>query len=71
MTLKDLLESCLIKDNHILYISIRISGKSHHKTRGEWYRDDILAAAGRRIESMEFDGDKTWKVTLIYEEDEK
>lgn len=49
MKLKDLIESCLIKDDHHLIISQRIAGYGRSVTRGNWYQDNVLDCLDREI----------------------
>lgn len=68
MTLKELIESCLVKDDHNMKIGIPIFGKPREIKSGRWFEDQILDYMDREIDSLEFHSGE-WNVDLQFREE--
>lgn len=67
MTLKELLESCLVKDDHNMMIHVPIFGNVRQIHCGRWFEDQILELHDREIDSMAFHADE-WNIELQFRE---
>ena len=54
MRLKDLIESGLVKDDHQIIVSQRITGFGKTISQGNWYQDNILDLLDREIYSAHY-----------------
>ena len=68
MTLKELLESCLVKDDHDMMVHVPIFGKVRQIRCEKWFNDQILDLKDREIDSLTFNG-HDWDVVLQFQED--
>lgn len=68
MTLKELIESCLVKDDQTMMVHVPIFGNVRKIRCGNWFNDQILDLADREIDSMKFDG-SDWDVVLQSQKD--
>lgn len=68
MTLKELIEACLVKDDHNMMIHVPIFGNVRQTQGGRWFEDQILDLMDREIDSMAFHADE-WDIELqVWEE---
>lgn len=68
MTLKELIESCLVKDDHNMMIHIPVFGNVRQIQCGRWFEDQILELHDRKIDSLRFNGHE-WDVDLQFREE--
>ena len=64
MTLKDLIESTLVKDDHTIGAHIHIDGGIDFFRKGHWFQDPILDVTDLEIDTLKFMGNY-WDVHLL------
>ena len=67
MTLQELLESALVKDEDRIRLYMTVDSTKKRIATGKWYEDNILKALGHRINAIEMEtieGDTFWLITL-------
>lgn len=71
MTVKDIIESGLVKDDHEINILWKNPiSKRIWKTKGSWYQDNILDKLDREVEGVIYTDGK-WTINLQEEESEE
>ena len=68
MTLKELIESCLVKDDHNMMIHIPVFGNVRQIQCGKWFEDQILDLHDRKIDKLTFNGSE-WDIELQFQEE--
>lgn len=68
MTLQELIESCLIKDDHNLMIHVPMFGNVRRIRCGKWFEDQILDLHDRKIDKLTFNGTE-WDIELQFLEE--
>lgn len=72
MTLKEVLESGLVKDDDVIEIHIPMIGSMENIKRGHWFNDQILDVMDRKIDTLQYTSWGDWDITLqSNEEDEE
>ena len=67
MTLGELIESGLIKDDDTVRIHPAIVSWPNSVRRGKWYEDHILKAVDRPVEYLKYTG-REWSIFLMAKE---
>lgn len=67
MKLGELIESCLVKDDHNMMVHVPIFGNVRQIRCGQWFNDQILDLKDREIDSLQFNG-SDWDVELQFQE---
>lgn len=68
MTLKELIESCLVKDDHNMMIHVPIFGNMRKIQCGKWFEDQILDLMDREIDSAVYNAGE-WNIELQFQEE--
>lgn len=69
MTLKELIESNLIKDDEIICIRKPLFGTVKDIRRGNWYQDQILDLMDEKIDKMTYCC-SNWNIDLQFNEED-
>lgn len=64
MTVKDLIESGLIQDNHRVCVKTQIFGSRQQIIAGRWYQDNVLELMDREVKYLQFKEDYLWIIWL-------
>lgn len=71
MTLGELIESGLVKDNHKICVNMQIGTTKRWIAGGHWFQDQILDYLNWKIRSMEFEYGYLWTVNVTAGDDEE
>ena len=69
MTLKELLESGLIRDEEIICIHRPLYGSAMEIRQGHWYQDNILNIMDATVDTMKYCCG-SWDIDLQFEEED-
>ena len=64
MTLGELIESGLVKDNHKICIRTQFGGTRKAIAAGRWFQDMVLSYLDWKIEKMSFENEYLWIVDV-------
>lgn len=64
MTLMELLESGLIKDDHDVCIRMQLCGTRRTIARGNWFQDQVLEYLDWKIVSFSFEHGHIWTICV-------
>lgn len=67
MTLKELIESPLVKDEDEFMIHVPIFGNVNQIKCGQWFNDQILELMDRVVDKMAYEAGE-WDICLQYKE---
>lgn len=71
MTLGELIESGLLKDDHKICIRTQLAGTKRAVAAGKWFQDMVLGYLNWKIERMSFENGYLWIVDVRTEKMEE